>query len=181
MYKICNGFILPIYYSIFNKLAPRISPEAEVDLTVVGSWFGEEKFTYIKLFGSLTKPHVLPLYVPNKFLTRELAYQITVEETSRTLKDSKKHIWPKFPLQRGIFTLHDYKHAEKETEKILMLNLATIPNRPYDPRQVAYNVMSQVKLAKFDHKGDEFDDLFSLTESLFQVKTLARMRYQDKD
>lgn len=61
---------------------------------------------------------------------------------------------------------------------MLMLKFATIPNRPYDPRQVAYNVTSQAKLAKFDHKADEFDDLFSSAESLFQVKTLARMRYQ---
>ena len=74
LYKICNGFILPIYYSIFYKPAPRISLEIETDLTAVGSWFGEEKFTYIRLFGSNTKPHVLPLYVPNKLLTRELAY-----------------------------------------------------------------------------------------------------------
>lgn len=58
-----------------------------------------------------------------------------------------------------------------------MLNLATIPNKPYDPTKNAYNVMSQAKLAKFDHKDDEFDDLFSSAESLFQVKTLARMRY----
>lgn len=42
-----------------------------------------------------------------------------------------------------------------------MLNLAIIPNRPYDRRQVAYNVTSQAKLAKFDHKADELDDLFS--------------------
>lgn len=25
LYRICNGFFLPVYYSIFNKLAPRIS------------------------------------------------------------------------------------------------------------------------------------------------------------
>ena len=109
LYKICNGFILHVYYSIFNKPSPRISQEAETDLTAVGSWFGEEKFTYVSLFGSLTKPHVLPLYVANKLLARELVYQITVEGTSRTLKDSKQHIWPIFPLRCSVFTLHDYK------------------------------------------------------------------------
>lgn len=147
LYKICNGFILPVYYSIFSKPTPRISQEAEIDLTTVGSWFEEEKFTYIRLFGSLTKPHVLPLYVSDKLLARELAYQIIVEGTSRTLRDSKKHMWLIFHLRCGIFTLHDHKHVEKEAKKMQMLNLATIPNRQYDPRQVAYNVTSQAKLA----------------------------------
>ena len=34
-------------------------------------------------------------------------------------------------------------------------------------------------LTKFEHKDDEFDDLLSSTESLFQVQALARMRYHD--
>lgn len=39
LYRICNGFFLPVYYSIFNKPTPRISQEASIDLTTVGSWF----------------------------------------------------------------------------------------------------------------------------------------------
>lgn len=66
--------MLPIYYAIFDKPAPRISEEVGIHLTVVGNWFKDDKFTYIRLFGSLTKPHVLPLYVLDKMLGRELAY-----------------------------------------------------------------------------------------------------------
>lgn len=98
LYQICNGFMLPIYYAIFDKPTPRISKEeAEVDLTAVGNWFGEDKFTYIRVFGSTTRPHVLPLYIPDKLLARELAYQITTAGTSKTLRTSKKHLWPIFP------------------------------------------------------------------------------------
>ena len=136
-------------------------------MTVAGSWFGEEKFTYIRIFGSFTKPHVLHLYVPDKLLARELAYQITVDGTSKTLRNSKKQAWPTFPLRCVVFTLHDYKHVEKEEEKIQMLNFATIPNRQYDPRKVSYTVLEQAKIARFDHEKDEFDDLFSSAESLF--------------
>jgi len=146
-------------------------------LTTVGSWFGEDKFTYVRIFGSLTKPHVLPLYVLDKLLAPELAYQTTVEGTSMNLKDSKKHMWPIFPLRCGIFTLHDYKHVEKEAVKIQMLNVATIPNRKYDPRKIAHNFTAQAKLAKFNHEVDEFDDLFASAETFFQVKGLARIRY----
>jgi len=70
-------------------------------------------------------------------------------------------------LRCDVYTLHDYKHAEKEVEKINMLNLATIPNRQFDPRKVAYTVLEQAKLTKFEHEKDEFDDLFSSAESLF--------------
>lgn len=142
----------------------------------MGSWFGEEKLTYIRLFGSLTDPHVLPLYVPDKLLALELAYQITVTGMSKTLRHSKKHMWPTFPLQCGAFTLHDFKHAEKEAEKIKLLNLATIPKRQYDPKKDAYNVTSQAKIARFDHEEDSFDDLFSSVQLFFQVKGLAKTK-----
>ena len=71
--------MLPIHYSIFDKPAPKISEQAGVDLTAVASWFGEEKFTYIRVFGSQARPHVLPLYIPDKLLAREVAYQINVD------------------------------------------------------------------------------------------------------
>jgi len=94
-----------------------------------------------KGYGSLTRPNVLPLYVPDKLLARELAYQITTAGTSKTLRTSKKQSWPIFPLRCDVYTLHDYKHAEKETSKINIVNLATIPNRQFDPQKVAYNML----------------------------------------
>ena len=45
---------------------------------------------------------------------------------------------------------------------------------------MAYNFTTQVKLAKFEHEEDDFDDLFASTESLFQVKAFARIKYQDE-
>lgn len=149
-------------------------------MTAVGSWFGEEKFTYIRLFGSLTKPHVFPLYVLDKLLAREFSYQITVDGTSKNIRNFSKQLWPIFPLRCDVSTLHDYKHAEKETEKIQMLKLTTIPNRQYDSRKVVCNVLEQAKLAKFYHEADDFNFLFASTKSLFQVKALARIRYQDE-
>lgn len=90
LYRICHGFVLPIHYAILKKPAPWLSDEANVDLTSIGSWFGEEKFTYIRLFGSSTDPHFLPLYIPDKQFAREIAYRITEVGMSRNLKESKK-------------------------------------------------------------------------------------------
>ena len=98
LYQICNDFMLPIHYSFFNKPALKISEQAGVDLTVVASWFGEEKFTYIRVFGSQARPHVLPLYIRDKLLVREVAYQISAEGVTQTLKRAKKHVWPSFQL-----------------------------------------------------------------------------------
>ena len=98
LYRICHGFVLPVHYAIFNKPTPRLSDEAIVDLTSIGNWFGEENSTYIRLFGSNTAPHVLPLYIFDKLFSREIAYRITEEAMSRNLKDSKTRVWPPFAL-----------------------------------------------------------------------------------
>ena len=66
--------MVPIHYSIFDKPIPKISYLASFDLPAVASWFGEEIFTYIRVFGSQANPHVLPLYIPDKLLAREIAY-----------------------------------------------------------------------------------------------------------
>lgn len=89
-------------------------------------------------------------------------------------------MWPTFSLQCGIFTLHDYKHAEKEAEKIQMLNLATIPNRQFDPRKVVYNITSQAKVTIFDHDADDFDDLFALAKIFYLVKGLDHIKYGEE-
>ena len=95
------------------------------------------------------------------------------------MKSKKKQVWPPLPLRCGVYALHDFKHAEKEADNIKALNLATLPNRRFDPNKVAYNALELEKLTKFDHKDDDFDDLFSSVESLFQVQSLARMKYHD--
>ena len=59
-YKICHGFMLPIHKQLYNRDAPKLSKEAEVDILPVARWFGEETFTYIKAFGIISSPHFLP-------------------------------------------------------------------------------------------------------------------------
>jgi len=73
IYRIFHGFVLPVHQAIFNKPASQLSDEASIDLTSSDSWFGEETFTYVILFGSATDPNVLP----DKLLAREIAYHIT--------------------------------------------------------------------------------------------------------
>lgn len=91
--------MLLIHKQLYNWDAPRFSKEAKVDILPVARWFGEETLTYIRVFGSISSPHLLPYYVLDKLMAREIAYQTTSEGGMRkTLKDSKKAIWPTFPL-----------------------------------------------------------------------------------
>lgn len=71
--------MVPIHKQFYNTTAPRFSKEVEVDILHVARWFGEEKFTYIRVFGSIASPYVLPYYVFDKLMAREIAYWIAGE------------------------------------------------------------------------------------------------------
>ena len=89
-YQIFHGLILPLYRMMYNEDPPRCSPEAQIDIIPIARWFGEEWFTYIRVFGSTVPPHVLPLYIPDKLLAREIAYQTCSEGgLTKYLKDKK--------------------------------------------------------------------------------------------
>ena len=107
---------------LYDKDAPRFSPEEEVNMLPIARLFEEELFTYVRVFRSLASPHVLPLYVPDKLLAREIAYQTCGEGgTSKELKDKKKSIWPQFPVAYRAFSLFDVGHAFKEVNNMLCL------------------------------------------------------------
>jgi len=91
----CYFTITSIY---FNNKSPRFSKKAAINLLIVGNYFFEELFTYIRVFGSTLDPHVLPLYVFDKLLAREIAHQIVGKGLTKTLKDKKKYFWPSFPI-----------------------------------------------------------------------------------
>lgn len=93
-YKNWNKVMFPLYKAIFDRNSPRLSQEATIDFIVVGSWFTEENFTYVRVFGSLMAPHVIPLYVLNKLMAREISYETVGHGVTKVLKDSKKAIWP---------------------------------------------------------------------------------------
>jgi len=80
---------------LYDKDPPRCLLEAEVDILPIARWFGEELFTYVRVFGSTASAHVLPLYILDKLLAREIAYQTCREGgLNKDLKDKKKAIWP---------------------------------------------------------------------------------------
>ena len=84
--------MLPIHQVVFDKRTPRLSDEAKIYFIPIGRWFGEDIFTYVRFYGSLAPPHVLPLYVLDKLLAREIAYQTVGDGLKKTLKKAKKYL-----------------------------------------------------------------------------------------
>ena len=87
--------------------------ESLADIQMIDRCFFEESFSYIRVFGSSAPPHILPLYVFDKLMEREVAYQTIGNGLTKSLKDSKKSLWPSFPIQCGTFTLINFNHALK--------------------------------------------------------------------
>jgi len=139
-YKTFHVVVLPLHQMIFNKKAPWFSQKAAVDLPTVSKYFIEEWFTYIRAFGSIDDPHVLPLYVSDKLLARDIAYQTMGKDLTKVLKNSKKSLWPIFPVKCSSFALANFVHATKESTHMEALRLHTLPKRQFDPNKVAYNV-----------------------------------------
>lgn len=85
-------------------------------------------------------------------------------------------MWPTFPLHYSTYLLHDFKNAEKEAKKTKDLSLAIIHKRQYDPKKASFNFTTQMKVNKFLHEEDEFDDLFASTELFSTVSHLAKFK-----
>lgn len=116
-----------------------MSHEAEDELWRVRNWFGEELLTYVRIYDNLTHPHVSPLVIPDKILSREIAYQTVGYAISKTLKDSNKRMWPSSLAKFGIFSLANYFHEKKEILAIWVLNLPTMSSMQYDHVSIIKN------------------------------------------
>ena len=167
---------------IYDKDPPRCSPEAQIDIIPIARWFGEELFTYIRVFGSTVPPHVLPLYIPDKLLAREIAYQTCSERgLTKYLKDKMKAIWPQFPVDCGAFSLFDVGHAFAEIQNITCLQLFKITARPFDLNEIAQNFTTTVKVKVFFGKKDLFDDFFQNKSSLQEILREAQSQLSPED
>lgn len=180
-FKICHGVMLSIHKNIYNRDAPRFSQEVEVDILLVAKWFGEELFTYITVFGSIASPHVLPFYVLDKLMARDIAYQKCIEGgMSKILKYSKNGIWPQFPVTCGVFSLHDLGHAFREVDNVLSLQLPKFPRRKYDPFGIVKYFTTMVKIRVFTHEKDPFDDVFLQKNTFKEVQHMAQMLFDQE-
>jgi hypothetical protein len=73
-YDICNYFMVPLHLILKNPLAPRLTQEAIDTIKENGDWFIDEEFSYVRIYGCEGAPHILPRYVLDRLVLREIAY-----------------------------------------------------------------------------------------------------------
>ena len=79
----------------------------------IGDWCLMENGTYIKIYGAMKPPHLLPRFVPDKLVLQEVAYIQTIIHGIRgMLYKSNKSIWPPLPLYIGSYFFEKTKQAQ---------------------------------------------------------------------
>lgn len=86
----------------------------------ISYWYIEENFTYIRVIGCLSLPHILPLYISGRLLWREVDYQRVGTEITLELKRSSKRVCLEFQIYIGIYSRVNFQHAKR---KIFILML----------------------------------------------------------
>jgi hypothetical protein len=90
-YNICDSFLSPLHTVIFRFSKYRISSESMAGMKDVADWYLGKYCTYNRVYGSTGAPHLLPCYVPDRLLIREITYQtMATGVTSLLLGSSKK-------------------------------------------------------------------------------------------
>ena len=105
---ICDEFIARIHFIILRQDCPRLFVAAKKMISEVGHWYLEEKNTYIKVFGAVSAPHLLPTCVPNRLVLGEKCYQTILQGFNASLvKDMKRYCIP--------YSFHNMYHIAKYT------------------------------------------------------------------
>ena len=74
MYGICEHFMAPAHKMIFGVEMPWISEAGREAILEVGNWYLLKYFTYIKIIGISVSPNVLPKYLSDQILLKELTF-----------------------------------------------------------------------------------------------------------
>lgn len=57
------------------------------------------KGVYLRIYGCVKLQHILPKFVPTKWLLMEIAYQTYAHGIVEQMVRKKKQPWPSFPIQ----------------------------------------------------------------------------------
>lgn len=75
-YQICHFVMTPFHQALFYTKLPRMSRPTMDCLERILDWQTEGNFSFIRVLSCLSPPHVLPLYILDMLLCKEVAYQI---------------------------------------------------------------------------------------------------------
>jgi hypothetical protein len=78
---------------IFGIYPQRLSQGDITTQREIGDWHVKKYYTYIRVYGIIGLSHLLPKYVPENLLAREISYQIVEKRVTTYLSDKNKKCW----------------------------------------------------------------------------------------
>jgi hypothetical protein len=144
--KICEHFLASLYEFIFLTTPPCMTDKAIAVIRRIGDWYLMEHDTYIKVYGAMKLPHLLPRFVPDKLVLQEVAYQTIIHGVGGMLYQLKKAIWPPLPLYVGNYFLENTKQAQAEVNNLLSYHFGEERYKIHDPKNIVRDHFNKIGL-----------------------------------
>jgi hypothetical protein len=84
--------MVPMHVYIFDNPPLKISDSIAINLSNVADWYVEEKFSYIRVFGTSVPPYAFPLFILDRLVCCEIARQTVIGGISKELKGFSKKV-----------------------------------------------------------------------------------------
>ena len=154
-----DDFIDPLYSIIFNQLAPRLSKEARETIKIIGDWYIQEYFSYIRDFGASSAPYLLPQYVLYSLVVRQISHHTIIKWITFFLSAHSKKTWSIFLIKVGIFTLLNVPHAKKQVVSLKELSLYIGTKQKHDLKWIIEDDFKVVRLSPSYRHDPNLQDL----------------------
>jgi hypothetical protein len=139
------------------------------NLGKLADWFIEENFSYIMVFGCSVPPHVLPHFLPDRLVCREVSYQTIMGGINKEMKASQKNVCPTFPIYVGMFSLLHFGHSKVEAEALENVKLVYIEFKRHEPHKIVENHLAQFNMKRYVHENSPYDEIFKGVRSYEEV------------
>jgi hypothetical protein len=105
-----------------------------------------EHGTYIRVYGVMKSPYLLPRFVPDKLVLQEVAYQTIIHGVGGMLYRFKKAICSPLPLYVGNYLFENTKQVQVEVDMLLSYHFGEERFRRHNPRNIVREHFNNVRL-----------------------------------
>lgn len=82
----------PLHKFLFMHTTPQFLEEGHRALQGIGDWYVKKRHSYTRISGLNDTPHLLPMFVPNRLLLKEITYEMGVRGITTSLIGSSKRV-----------------------------------------------------------------------------------------
>ena len=118
-------------------------------------------------------PHVLPKFLPDRLVLREVAHQIVKGGIGIELKAAQKKSWPIFPVHIRKFSLQNLGHSKVEAEALEEVKLVNIEHKKHDSYQLVNRHLMHCNMKAYEHEKSIYDDVFKEVKAYEEVLNMV--------